>query len=92
MSDVTPLVVAFKTLTLVMGGLITYISLKAYRRTGSPALRALAIGFGIITTGAAIAGALDQFLTLGDNSTALIIESALTTVGFGVILYSLYAE
>ncbi|WP_439027508.1 DUF7521 family protein [Haloarchaeobius sp. DT45] len=92
MSHVTPLVVAFKTLTLVMGGLITYLATKAYRRTGSPALRALALGFGIVTTGALIAGALDQFLIAGDQTTALAIESALTTVGFGVILYSLYAE
>ncbi|WP_435319479.1 DUF7521 family protein [Haloarchaeobius sp. TZWSO28] len=91
MSHITPLVVAFKTLTLVMGGLITYLAAKAYRRTGSPALRALALGFGIVTTGAAIAGALDQ-LFAGDQSTALAIESALTTIGFSVILYSLYAD
>lgn len=93
MTYLSVLVIAFKTLTLVIGGLITYFAAKAYRRTDSPALRALAIGFGFVTVGAMLAGAADQFiLGTDDRTAALAIESLLTTVGFGVILYSLYAE
>jgi len=85
------IVVAFKTVTLLLGALITYFAYRAYRRTDSSALGALAVGFGIVTIGALLAGSIDQFLAY-DRRTALLIESALTMVGFAVILYSLYAE
>jgi hypothetical protein len=89
--DITLAVVALKSLTLVLGGVITYYSYRAYRRTGAPALRALAIGFGVITLGALIAGAADQFLPL-DPSLSLAVESAFTAAGFAVIVYSLFAD
>ena len=92
MTHLSALVIVFKTLTLVIGGLITFFAGKAYRRTGSPALRALAIGFGLVTLGAMLAGAADQFVGTPDRTAALAIESLLTTAGFGVILYSLYAD
>lgn len=95
MTHVTSLVVVLKTVTLVLGAAITYYALKAYRRTGSPALRALTVGFGVVTLGSLLAGAVDRALVVGsalDPEWALAIESALTAVGFGVILYSLYVE
>ena len=91
LTEVTTLVVALKTATLVLGGLVTYFALKAYRRTDSPALRALAIGFGIVTLGAFLAGIADQLVGV-DRPLVLVIESALTAVGFGVITYSLYVD
>jgi hypothetical protein len=84
-------VVAFKTITLLMGALITYFAYRAYSRTDERALGALAVGFGIVTIGAFLAGVVDQALGGGQRD-ALLLESALTMVGFGVILYSLYAE
>jgi uncharacterized membrane protein len=84
-------VVAFKTITLLLGALITYFAYRAYRRTNARALGALAVGFGIITIGALLAGIVDQALG-ADPLDALLLESALTTVGFAIILYSLYAE
>lgn len=88
---VTTALVIVKTGILVLGGLISYFSLKAYRRTGSSALRALTVGFGIVTFGAFLAGLFD---TLLDISLALgvLIEATLTFVGFAVITYSLYVE
>lgn len=86
------LVVTLKALSLVMGGLITYFAYSAYQRTGALALRALAVGFGIVTLGALAAGLVDQLLGPDARTTALLVESALTATGFGVILYSLYAE
>jgi hypothetical protein len=91
MTHVTVTVAVLKTLSLVMGGLVTYFAYRAYARTGSPALRALTIGFGIVTVGALVAGAIDRVVAL-DTTYALVVESAMTTLGFAVILYSLYVE
>lgn len=87
--DIPLLVIAFKTLTLCLGGFITYLAAKAARKTGSPGLRYLAVGFGTVTLGSLLAGTADQALAV-DTGTALTVESGLTTVGFCVIAYSLY--
>lgn len=84
-------VVALKTITLALGGLITWFAYRAYRRTGANPLRLLAVGFATVTLGALLAGAAHQAFGL-DSGFVLTIESALTAVGFGIILYSLYAE
>ncbi|PSQ12191.1 hypothetical protein BRC93_03000 [Halobacteriales archaeon QS_5_70_15] len=89
---VHPLVItALKTAALLFGGVITLFAYRAYARTRAPALRALAVGFGTVTLGAAAAGAVD-FLPGFERQLALVLESALTALGFGVIAYSLYAE
>ncbi|WP_254821665.1 MULTISPECIES: DUF7521 family protein [Haloglomus] len=80
-----------KTVTLLLGGLITYMTAKAYRRTGAPSLRALAIGFGIITMGGVIAGVGD-LAGIVDLRTSVLVQSVITAIGFGVITYSLYQE
>jgi hypothetical protein len=83
-------IVAAKTVTLLLGGLITYMTARAYRRTGAPSLRALAIGFGVVTLGGLLAGAGDAVgLALQDS---VLIQSVVTAVGFAVITYSLYQE
>ncbi|WP_435066603.1 DUF7521 family protein [Haloplanus sp. C73] len=91
MSHLDVALVAVKTGTLALGGLITYLSLKAHRRTGSPALRALAVGFGLVTVGALLAGVGHQFTSL-ELAHSVVIESALTFLGFAVIVYSLYVD
>jgi hypothetical protein len=101
MVHVETAIVATKTVTLVLGGLITYFSLKAYRRTGSTALRSLSIGFGIITFGAVLAGAIDVLPDIPPFAgivpdmgllTGVLVHSILTTVGFMFITYSLYED
>jgi hypothetical protein len=84
-------VTALKTVTLFFGGLVTFFAARAYRRTGSRPLGLLALGFGIVTLGSLLAGAVDIVAGL-DQQTALVVESALTATGFGVIAYSLYAQ
>lgn len=91
MTHVTSLVVALKTITLVLGLTITYLAYKAFRRTGSPALRSLTLGFGLVTLGALLAGVVDQVVGLRTNF-ALVVESVLTAAGFAVIVYSLYVD
>ncbi|WP_436927069.1 DUF7521 family protein [Halosimplex amylolyticum] len=106
----TTILVALKTITLLLGGLITYFSYKAYSRSGARPLWYLAVGFGIVTLGTLFAGLVDQLLrfsllsaesipittaALSDRAVAdiaLVLESALTAIGFAVIVYSLYSE
>jgi len=90
-SELTTAVVGLKTLTLVLGGSITFYAVQAYRTTGSRALRALALGFGTVTVGALVAGIVGQLLPV-DPTLALVVESLFTTVGFAVVLASLYVE
>lgn len=90
MNGTIPIVViAFKTVTLCLGGLITYLAAKAARKTGSSGLSYLAAGFGIVTFGSLLAGIVDQFMVF-DGAQALVLENGLTMVGFGIIAYSLY--
>lgn len=90
MNGTIPIVViVFKTITLGLGGLITYLAAKAARKTGSTGLTYLAVGFGIVTFGSLLAGIVDQLLVF-DGYEALVLENALTMVGFGIIAYSLY--
>ena len=91
MTQLSPIALSFKTLTLVLGGLITYLAYSAYRKTAASGLGLLAAGFAIVTLGALGAGVLDQLLGV-PAGTALTIESALTALGFAIIAYSLYRD
>ena len=84
-------IIVTKTIILLLGGLITYLSYKAHRRTNAAALRALAIGFGIVTLGALFAGVAHQLLGVS-LTTGVFINSILTMLGFVIVTYSLYVE
>jgi len=89
--EVRVLLVAAKTITLVCGGMLTVLSARAARRTGSPALRALAAGIGLLTVGALAGGVGHQYLGLGLEA-SVSVQSVFTALGLGVMTYSLYAE
>jgi len=59
---ITTVLVALKTVTLLLGGLVTYFSYKAHARTGARPLWYLAVGFGVVTLGTLLAGLVDQLL------------------------------
>ncbi|MDS0296870.1 DUF7521 family protein [Halogeometricum luteum] len=84
-------ILVIKTLILVLGSGITFIAYKAHRRTGAPALRALSVGFGIITLGALLAGVAHQLLGV-ELQTGVLINSLLVAVGLAIIMYSLYIQ
>jgi hypothetical protein len=88
---VSVLFVAAQTATLIFGGAITVLALRAFRRTGSPALRALAVGIGLLTVGALLGGTLHQLLGL-NLRTSVLVQSVATAVGFSVLTYSLYTD
>ena len=87
----TTAIVVVKTGILVLGGLISYFSYKAYRNTGARALRSLAVGFAIVTVGSLVAGAFDVLFHV-PLPVGVLIDSSLTLVGFAVITYSLFAD
>ncbi|MEF8886237.1 MAG: hypothetical protein V5A30_00410 [Haloarculaceae archaeon] len=85
------LLIVAKTVTLVCGGILTLLSARAARRTGSPALRTLALGIGLLTVGALTGGASHQYLGLSLEE-SVSLQSVFTATGLGVMTYSLYAE
>jgi len=91
MAEITPFLVALKTLSLVLGATITFFAYRAYRRTGAAALGALSLGFAVVTVGALTAGALERLFAV-EPTIALTLDSALTALGFAIIVYSLYVE
>ena len=91
MSQIMLAIIVLKTAILLLGGGITYIAYRAHRRTGAPSLRALALGFGIITFGALLGGIADQVFNVG-FATGIVIDNFLTMLGFAIITYSLYIE
>jgi len=98
MTHVTVAIAVTKTLTVVLGALITYLAYTAYRRTEARELRALAVGFGVVTLGSVLGGATDvgsEVLELTGTQGVLVgvlVQSLLTLAGFAVITYSLYRE
>ncbi|ARS89349.1 DUF7521 family protein [Natrarchaeobaculum aegyptiacum] len=78
-----------KTLSLVVGGLITFLAFRAYRRTHQRALGLLTVGFGLVTLGLVLAGTLYEILGVS-LYVGILLESLLMLAGFLVIAYSLY--
>ncbi|WP_049889320.1 DUF7521 family protein [Natronolimnohabitans innermongolicus] len=90
MDEYALLIAITNTATLCTGGAVALLSYRAFKRTGSQALRALAIGFGCIVLGA-VGGAIAH-LYGGNVGLGVAIQSAFTAGGFTILLYSLYAE
>lgn len=84
-------VVLTKTVTLLLGGLITYFSYRAYLRTQHRPLGAFSLGFAVVTAGALTAGVAQQLFEVSLLNSVLI-NSLLTMAGFAIITYSLYIE
>ncbi|GEM_PF-1203210 len=90
-TEVSAVIVAANTVTLVVGGAITLFALRAYRRTGLAELRALAVGLGLVVSGALIGGLLHQ-VAAAPLLQGVAIQSSLTALGFLVLGYSLATE
>jgi len=91
MNGVITAIAVVKFVILLLGGGITYIAFKAYRRTGADSLRVLGIGFGIITLGAILTGVANQFFSVG-LALGVLINSLFVALGLAVIMYSLYIQ
>lgn len=91
MNGIITAIAAVKSVILLLGGGITYIAFKAYRRTGEQSLRVLGSGFGIITFGALLSGVANQFLSVSLEF-GVLINSVFVALGLAVIMYSLYIQ
>jgi len=80
---------ALKSLIGVLGLLLAYLSIKAYRKSKSKNMLFLSIGFGIITVGSILAGLSFEFLGFSLLQVN-IVESLMILVGFIMVLYSIY--
>lgn len=87
---ITLLVAAIKLVALLLGGLVTLYAYRAYRRTASRSLLAMAVGFGSITLGTLVAGFVDRILPYSAGA-AVAIEGLFMIFGFLAVLYSLHA-
>lgn len=81
--------VFLKLLTMVLGLLVAAAAYRGYRRYGTRPLLHVAIGFLLISVGAALEGLLFDFtpLTLYQAS---LVHTAFMVTGMGAILYSVY--
>ena len=80
---------ALKSLIGVLGLLLAYLSIKAYRKSKSKNMLFLSIGFGIITVGSILAGLSFEFLGFSLLQVN-IVESLMILIGFIMIMYSIY--
>lgn len=77
-----------KTLVMLVGGVVTYLSYSAYRRTADRSLRLLAVGFGLITGGTLLAGFTFELLGVS-LGIGIVLESLFVLAGLSVIALSL---
>ncbi|WP_435119765.1 DUF7521 family protein [Halolamina sp. C58] len=80
-----------KSIIFILGGGITYVAYKAYRKTPERSLQLLCVGFGIITVGALLSGVANQFFSV-PLAEGVLANSVFVATGLGVILYSLYLQ
>lgn len=78
-------------LIVLLGGIVVYTAFRAQARNGGSALFFLALGFLLMTMGAAVAGTLFEFVGV-NIFTALTAEAAFVISGLLAILYSLYGS
>lgn len=81
---------AAKVVALFLGAFIVYLAYRGYRRNRSRPLLYVAVGFAMITAGTIVEGVL--YVMLGSVLLAAIAAgTAVTVLGFIMILYSIYA-
>lgn len=77
-----------KTLILIIGGLVTFLAYKAYRRTENSSLRLLSVGFGLVVLGVLLAGITYEIIGVS-LGIGILIESLFVLAGMTIIAYSL---
>jgi hypothetical protein len=91
MSDIQTVVDVANAFTVLCGGFVAFRARGAYRRTGSEPLRALAIGIATVAVGSLLASVAAHATDLGVRS-IVVVQSALTGLGFTVLASSLFVS
>lgn len=89
MSSATIVIMVANAITVVLGGTITLLALRAYRRTRVQPMRVLAIGIALVTAGTALGGILHQF-TATSLLMSVATQSVFIAAGFVILFYSLW--
>lgn len=92
MIDLTDLLIVLsETAIVVLGGVLVYISLRAYRRTKNKSMLALSLGFAVIIIEPLVE---ELFLDIFKNPMleAHILRNFIVAVGLLIILYSIYGN
>jgi zinc transporter ZupT len=95
LSEQLTLLRALEILTLITGGTIALLALRAARRNKSNALLITALGFGVIALGSFAGGVYFEFFSAQDLQALLttrIMQVGSQLLGFLMILYSLYSR
>ncbi|HLE48291.1 MAG TPA: hypothetical protein VI818_08345 [Candidatus Thermoplasmatota archaeon] len=85
------ILVLLKFFTILMGFYIVLLGYKAYRKQPHGNLLWLTVGMGILTLGAISEGLAYQGLGWTLDSSH-VFEAVVTLMGFGVLVYSLFAK
>ena len=78
-----------KTLVVILGSVLIYLSSKSYRKTKGKNMLFLAIGIAIMTIGSVLAGLSFELLGLSLRQVS-IVETIMIVIGFMMLLYSVY--
>ncbi|MBI2184952.1 MAG: hypothetical protein HYU39_08350 [Thaumarchaeota archaeon] len=78
-----------KILTVIMGGILTWLSYKGHKHKNSTGLLFLAIGFATITIGSLVEGVLFEFFHY-DILTVHLFESIIVVLGLLSLIYAVY--
>ena len=76
---------------VIMGSILTWLSLKGYTRTKKKGHLFLAMGFAFLTAGSGIEGILFEILHFELLDSALI-EAILVAIGFLTFIYAVYGD
>jgi len=78
-------------LTAVVGLFVSMQAYRGFKRNDAPRMRALAIGIGLLTTGASLAAiAID---TVGAGAgVVLLVRGGVTVAGLSAVLYALLMQ
>ena len=69
---------------LIVGFVLVYLAMKAFKKTNYPPMALLAVGFALIVVGDTIIG--DIVKTLGENIFGEILEEGIEIAGFIVLI------
>jgi len=84
-------VVMAKTTIVACAATLAILGFRAYRRTGAPALRTLAVGFALITVAGLAGGVGFQTGTISFEE-CVAVQSVGTAIGALIVTYSLFQD
>ena len=86
--DPLSVVLITRSVTAVVGLFVATLAYRGYRRNGSPKMRALAVGIGVLTAGVSVAVVLADAAGVA-SGVVLLVRGLVTVVGLCVVLYAI---